>query len=552
MGKHTRWAPIAGSEPRHPAGAVALSRRRGPEEIRVTLLLRPAVAPGTDTHLAGLASRLPGERKHLSWSALQRLAGVAPRDWERVEELARAAGLRIVETDRVCGSMLLAGSPVAVERAFRVKLELYQDQRGRYVSHAGPVHTPAGLAGVVEAVLGLDARPIARRHSIGPRLAGGAPAQPAHVAQTYQFPEKATGRGQSIAVIELGGGFYPADMRQYFSRLGLRAPFLSVREIEGGRNAPASQAEIRRFWESLPEKNSRGGQAPGDGLNQERIEQVGWTIETTMDIQLAAALAPAARFIVYFAPITGHGQFQAIRAALRETRNSPAILSLSWGAEEAGFNGSTVAAIERLLWLAALRGVTVCCSSGDGGDGAGADGTLGVNYPASSPHVVACGGTHLVFSRSGARETVWREEFGGRSMASAGGASRLFARPDWQASAPVREKTGAEGRGVPDVAAKADVATGYGIVAGGLDLAMGGTSAAAPLWAALVARLNEELGAPAGYLTPLLYQSRLRAGFRDITRGESGPRFQASRGWDPCTGWGSPKGTQLLEALRGR
>jgi kumamolisin len=116
----------------------------------------------------------------------------------------------------------------------------------------------------------------------------------------------------------------------------------------------------------------------------------------------------------------------------------------------------------------------------------------------------------------------------------------------------VREKTGAEGRGVPDVAAKADVATGYGIVAGGLDLAMGGTSAAAPLWAALVARLNEELGAPAGYLTPLLYQSRLRAGFRDITRGESGPRFQASRGWDPCTGWGSPKGTQLLEALRGR
>lgn len=513
-------------------------------------MLRPAAA-GIEDHVAALAAQLPARRRHLSWAALERLVGAAREDLERVEEFARTFGLRMVETDRASGSVLLAGPAAALERAFRVKLARYQDERGSYLSHSGPVHVPAGLAGVVEAVLGLDGRPVARRHSIGPRLADGTTARPAQVAQVYQFPEDATGRGQAIALIELGGGFYPADMKEYFSRLGLRAPALTVRQIEGGRNAPAGPAEIRRFWESLPEKNSSGEQAPGGGLSSEQIEQIGWTIETTMDIQLAGALAPGARIAVYFAPITGHGKFQAIRAALRQARPRPAILSLSWGAGEDSFNGSTVAAIERLLRLAALGGVTVCCSSGDDGDGAGAGGAPRVNYPASSPHVLACGGTHLAPARVGAPESVWREEFGGRAMASTGGASRLFARPDWQASAGVRQKTGAEGRGVPDVAAKADVAEGYGIRVAGLDIAMGGTSAAAPLWAALVARLNEKLGAPAGYLTPLLYQPRFRPGFRDITRGESGPRFCASRGWDPCTGWGSPKGTRLLEALRG-
>lgn len=525
-----------------------MKRFRRPDEVRVTLLLGRGASARED-RIAELAAQLPARRKLLSWAELRRLTSVSAAALARIEELARWAGLRIVEADRICGSVLLAGSPAALERAFRLKLNLYRDDQGEYLSHAGPVHVPAELAGVVEAVLGLDARPVVRRHSIGPRLGRAAAVVPAEVAEIYRFPKDATGAGQAIGLIELGGGFYAADMREYFRRLGSRPPALSVREIEGARNAPAGPAEIRRYWESLPEGNSSAG-PQSHGLSSEQVERIGWTIETTMDIQLASALAPGARIAVYFAPPTAHGKLQAIRAALRET-SRPGVVSMSWGAHEDGFNGSTVAAIERLLRLAALRGVTVCCSSGDDGDGTEGDGDPHVSYPASSPHVLACGGTHLAISRAGARESVWREEFGGRAMASTGGVSRLFARPAWQDTAPVRRKTGADGRGVPDVAAKADVAQGYGILVAGLDIAMGGTSAAAPLWAALIAQLNEKLGVPAGYLTPLLYQPRFRSSFSDITRGESGPRFRASRGWDPCTGWGSPKGAQLLEALRG-
>lgn len=511
------------------------------------MLLGPG-ASAVEDRIAELAAQLPARRKLLSWAEIGRLTGASGAGLARIEELARWAGLRIVEADQICGAVLLAASPAALERAFGLKLNLYRDAHWEYLSHAGPVHVPAELAGVVEAVLGLDARPIVRRHSIGPRLGHAAPVNPADVAETYQFPTDATGAGQSIALIELGGGFDAADMREYFRRLGRRPPALRVREIESARNAPASRAEIRRYWESLPEQNSSAAR-PGGGLSPEQMERIGWTIETTMDIQLASALAPGARIAAYFAPPTAHGKLQAIRAALRE-RNGPGIVSMSWGAHEEEFNGSTVAAIERMLRLAALRGVTVCCSSGDDGDGTAEGGAPRVNYPASSPHVLACGGTHLAGSRAGARESVWREEFAGRAMASTGGSSRLFPRPSWQDTAPIRQKTGGDGRGVPDVAAKADVAEGYGIVVAGLDIAMGGTSAAAPLWAALVARINEKLGVPAGYLTPLFYQRRFRSAFRDITSGESGSRFRASRGWDPCTGWGSPKGARLLEALR--
>jgi kumamolisin len=547
MGKHTRWAPVAGSEPRHPSGAVALKRSRRPAEVRITLALGQA-GSAIEERIAGLSAQLPARRQLPSRLELERLGGAAGRDLARIEELACQAGLRLVEVDRMCGMVLLAGTPAALERAFRVKLTGYRHERGTYLSHAGPVHVPAELAGVIEAVVGLDARPIVRRHSIGPRLGGAAGVSPAEIAEVYEFPEDATGRGQSITLIELGGGFYAADMREYFRRLGLRAAALTVRQVEGARNSPAARAEVRRFWDSLPEKNSAGEPPSAGGLRGEQVERVGWTIESTMDIQLAAALAPGARIAVYFAPPTAHGKLQAIRMALRERGRRPGVLSMSWGADEDGFDGSTVAVIERLLRLAALCGVTVCCSSGD--DGAGAGGVARVNYPASSPHALACGGTHLARSGGRARESVWKEEFAGRAMASTGGASRLFPRPEWQASAQVSQKAGGEGRGVPDVAAKADVAQGYGILVAGLDIAMGGTSAAAPLWAALLARLNEKLGVSAGYVTPLFYQKRFRRAFRDITAGDSGPRFHASRGWDPCTGWGSPRGVPLLEALR--
>jgi kumamolisin len=546
MARYKRLVPIAGSEAKHWPGAAA-GKKRLPGKMRVTLVLRPAAPPEeAAARIEDLAARLPAEREHVYGRALSGLCGVTGKDIARIEEFAQARGLRVIEADSACGSVLLEGPVPAVERAFGVTLAVYEHELGSYRSHAGPVHVPAELEGLVEAVLGLDERPVVRRHSIGPALRHQGSASPLEVAQAYKFPKDAAGRGQSIAIVELGGGFFPADMKNYFARLGIPAPKLRVRELEGQKNAPADAAAIRRFWESLP-----GSASPGGGFSAGELEQIGWSIETTMDIQLAAALAPGARITVYFAPITVQGKFHAVRAVLNEAKAPPAILSLSWGAHEDSFNASSVSAMERLLRMAVLCGITVCCSSGDDGDGTAGNGTPQVSYPASSLHVLACGGTHLVLSVDPKPETVWKEEFAGRHMASTGGASSLFPLPNWQVSAKVRDKAGRDGRGVPDVAAKADVAEGYGILVAGLDIAMGGTSAAAPLWAALAARLNEKLGTPVGFLAPLLYQQRFRGALRDITRGDNGPRFRASRGWDPCTGWGTPNGTALLAALRG-
>ena len=111
---------------------------------------------------------------------------------------------------------------------------------------------------------------------------------------------------------------------------------------------------------------------------------------------------------------------------------------------------------------------------------------------------------------------------------------------------------GPGGRGVPDVSAVADPQTGYQVRVDGQDTVIGGTSAVAPLWAALVARLAQSTGKPLGLVQPLLYDSvaagAVAEGFRDITVGDNGA-YRAAAGWDACTGLGVPNGTQLLSAI---
>lgn len=206
-------------------------------------------------------------------------------------------------------------------------------------------------------------------------------------------------------------------------------------------------------------------------------------------------------------------------------------------------------------------GVTICVAAGDHG----ADDTdspspqVTVDFPASSPHVLACGGTHLeANSGSISVETVWNTQDG---WATGGGVSEAFPLPDWQAGAKVPPSVnpgGKQGRGVPDVAGDADANTGYIVAVDGSQGASGGTSAVAPLWAALIAQLNQGLGKPVGFVNPLLYQSPANSrGFRDVTQGNNGSFssdkkfYSAGPGWDACTGWGSPNGTELLKALGG-
>jgi len=205
-------------------------------------------------------------------------------------------------------------------------------------------------------------------------------------------------------------------------------------------------------------------------------------------------------------------------------------------------------ALDAVCQSASALGITITVAAGDNGSTDGGKGN-NVDFPASSPHVLACGGTKL--NANGATiisEVVWNE-LASKEGATGGGVSSVFALPSWQANAHVPApsvKTG--GRGVPDVAGDADPTTGYTIRVDGETTVIGGTSAVAPLWAGLVAVANQQLGTQVGFIQPAIYAAKAVSAFNDITVGSNGA-FSAGPGWDACTGLGSPIASKLIPLL---
>lgn len=346
---------------------------------------------------------------------------------------------------------------------------------------------------------------------------------PPQVAELYEFPPEADGSGQCIGIIELGGGYRSEDIESYFAFCGLPAPQLSDVSVAGGVNLP-------------------GVDEPFDS-------------EVCLDIEVAGAAAPGARLVCYFAPTTALGFIEAVHTAVHDAVNTPSVISASWDLSEAFWleTPSYIEAFEEVLQEAALVGVTVCCSAGDyGASTEYLDGRAWVDYPASSPYVLGCGGTTL-YSKGQqiVQEIAWNTA---RTLfqATGGGVSQVFPLPRWQASADVPESVnpgGGRGRGVPDIAANADPTTGYLVQVDGRTTVICGTSSGAPLWAALIARINQSLGVRVGYINPFLYNSVNQSeALRDIVLGGNGV-YPARVGWDACTGWGSPKGASLRDAL---
>ncbi len=268
-----------------------------------------------------------------------------------------------------------------------------------------------------------------------------------------------------------------------------------------------------------------------------------------LDIEVIGALAPAAALLVYFAPNTDRGFYEAISQAAHDTARRPSVISISWGGPEDSWTAASRAALNSALEDAAALGVSVTVACGDNGSSDGESGTQPhVDFPASSPYALACGGTRLT-AQDGmiSTEVVWNESSAGEG-ATGGGVSSAFALPVWQQGVTVpKNPAGAAGRGVPDVAGNADPMTGYQVLVDGQAQVIGGTSAVAPLWAALLARCNQKLGRSVGDVHAALYQLGTHV-FRDITSGSNGA-YQAGPGWDACTGLGSPNGEALLAGL---
>jgi kumamolisin len=517
-------------------------------ELQVTLLLRrrrelPELH-GKDGDKPGL----PRERKHLTSAELAAAHGATREDIAVVERFAKEHGLELCEVVHQQRGVMLYGKAAAMERAFGVGLVNVEHRRGKYRATVGTASVPQELKGIVRAVLGLNTRPCARRRTVHHENTIAPFWSVREMADAYGFPAGIDATGQSIALVELGGGYDEADLQQFFSSMQMAMPAIRWVSVEGVQNAPATAEQIKLFLDVVEGKR-KISEVPEDVLCAAQS-----TVEVTMDVELAAALAPGAEIVVYMAPNTEQGIYDAISMAIHEAK-IPSAISISWGEPETGVGAAYLSSVDEVLREAAALGVTVCASSGDDGAMNGStDGTPTVNFPASSPHVLSCGGSSVQEADGNAlREAAWNCTLHGLHGATGGGVSRHFETPQWQQEHGVPlAPTGSNGRGVPDVAGPADPHRGCAIIVGGESCSSAGTSAVAPLWAALVACMNGLLGARCGYITPTLY-GLAKSGvnpFRDITQGDNG-FYKAGQGWNACTGLGSPKVGVLIEGLRG-
>lgn len=504
---------LPGSESVHRPGLEVAGAFPPEETVRVSVILRRTSHALTPENVS---SGTPAAEAALP-------IGTSESDIALVEDFAHHAGLTVVESDARKRRVILTGSAQAVQAAFETELVSYKEAgtNKRYLGRQGTVSIPTELQDVVMAVLGTDGRPVAKPHFRVRQAAAAKSYTPPQIAALYNFPKTGNGKGQTVAIIELGGGYKTADLDAYFKGLKLTTPSVTAVSVDGGKNTPGSDA---------------------DG-------------EVMLDIEVVGAAANGAKIAVYFAPNTDKGFIDAITDAVHDTARKPSVISISWGASEDSWSVQSRNAMNAALQDAGTLGVTVTVASGDNGstDGAG-DKKLHVDFPSSSPFALACGGTTLNGSGTTiSSEVVWNE-IARDAGATGGGVSTAFALPTYQKSAkvPKQPQTNFAGRGVPDVAGDADPTTGYQVRVNGQNEVIGGTSAVAPLWAGLIALINQQLGKPVGFLNPRLYALGSGA-FHDITSGNNDDSklgyYKAQAGWDPCTGLGTPNGAALLKSL---
>ncbi len=440
-----------------------------------------------------------------------------PADIAGVDAFARQYGLHVDGVDAVQRTMLLSGTAAQMQSAFGTDLAEFATASETYRGRVGPISVPQDLAPAISSVVGLDDHTASQSHRVTAAATPATPGfTPLDVARAYAFPS-GDGSGEHIGVISLGGRYDDRVQAQYQKMMGVPHVPFNVVPVDGGADQPAD---------------------------------AGPTGENMLDAEMIGTLVPNADKTMYIAPNTDRGFLDAISTALHDAHHNDAI-SISWGGPETRFTPQAVRAFNELFKEARAMGVSVFSAAGDNGATDGVDdGAKHVDFPSSSPGVIANGGTKLATAADGsiARETVWNE-LRHHQGATGGGISDINPKPPAQSALPI------EGRGVPDIAGDADPTTGFRMLVplgngkAGLEL-VGGTSAVAPLYASLAARLEQNLGHPLGDLQRAIYAAPAAA-FHDVTVGNNGG-FKAQPGWDAATGRGSVNGTALLGFLGGR
>lgn len=496
--------PIPQTERKVWPGSRHVEPLTGDSQVLLTAWLRPR--RGGELNREGaraLGLTPPLQRTYAERKTLERETGADPGDLNVLQRYCEALGLHVVDSH--WRSATIGGSVERLVRAFGATAAIFEDQNQRRFRHrSNALHVPPDIAAVVSGVFGVHQWP--RSQKLGALSRHSTPLLARDVAARYRFPD-ADGSGQTIGVMQLRGVFKPSDFDQCMRAQGLAPAHPVVKRVDDA--AVAHEVATTK------------------------------DLEAALDVQVIGSLAPGARIVVYEAPDDERGFLDAVREALFDAEYAPSVLSISYGWPEQLWTPVALDILDDLFTVAALLGVSVFCSSGDNGAELDYDGSPHVLAPASSPFAMACGAT--VIPDDGSEERAWEQ--------TGGGFSARFDIPEWQAVAQsAASQYGVRpGRGVPDVAAQQH--PGYYTVMDGVELAMGGTSAVAPMWAALTARINQRLGVSCGFYSPILYKQSGEPLFAEITAGSNG-RFQAGAGWNPCTGLGVPVGVAIEHALQ--
>src|SRR5271167_298387 len=382
---YEKYVKLPGSERQPMPGATQAGSLDPNQLMQVTVGLRSRAAGSKQTSLDKLVSR--GER--LSRDEYEARYGASPADVQQVEIFASAHGLAVAQVNPAARTVILTGRCEDFAKAFQVQLARYECEGSFYRGRTGYVSIPTELRGIITSVLGLDNRPQAQAHfriaaavnsaSVGALAATSFTAL--QIAKAYNFPTGLTGKGQTIGIIELGGGFTQSDLNTYFSGLKISpVPTVVAVSVDGAQNQPTGDTN-------------------------------GPDTEVMLDIEVAGAVAPGAKIVVYFAPNTDAGFLDAITTAIHDKTNQPTVVSISWGGPESSWTSQAMTSMDEAFQAAAALGITICAAAGDDGSTDGVTDNLNhVDFPASSPFALACGGTRLTATGSTiSSETVWNE-----------------------------------------------------------------------------------------------------------------------------------------------
>jgi kumamolisin len=481
--------------------------------------------------------------------------GASDEDLNTVVKTFAGFGLKAVDTSAATHSVRLSGTVKQMEQAFQVKLFDYSFAPGSdevpYRGRVGNIHVPAEVKDIVTGVFGLDNRRVARRRRKHPSSEAGsshaaaaiqnAPYIPSELATHYHFPS-GDGSGQTVAVFEFAGGYFPNDLKAFCHKAGVAMPTVQAISVDGTSTSQHDGTEG----------------------------------ETMLDVEVLAGICPKAKIVAYFATFSEQGWIAALDALMQDHANDPGVVSISWGSPEDDGQTWTAQAIEHInesFQEAAMLGITICIAAGDDGSSdAVKDGHAHADFPSSSPFVLTVGGTTIPVKGGTGPDIVWFEGTGVRDQnfkdgSTGGGVSELFPRPTWQNGINIKSVNPGMfvGRIYPDLAANADwFASPYLLIVDGKSQPNGGTSAASPLVASLITLINASRGPGhrLGYVTPVLYQTIGTGasaatvgslGCTDVVKGNNKTAqaggYSAGPGYDAVSGWGTPNGVKLAAAL---